>query len=254
MEQVTTLSFFKFKTLRDKVWAFGMMQFAHYSMGKVAGLEFYKLMGTGKEGFNPLPDWSVYAILQVWNREQDANHFFSTHMLFRRYQTRSREHWILYLKNTMARGEWDKKNPFHRSEKLDEEISLVVALTRATIKTKLLFTFWRFVPKSQVGLWNNDGLLYTKGIGEVPFKQMATFSLWKDGKSLNEFAYQTKGHVDAIGKTRKLDWYTEELFARFQPYRSLGNWDFNTSLLDSISEGKKQKNQKKPPGPKTDEG
>ena len=141
---------------------------------------------------------------------------------------------VFYLKNTIARGEWDKKKPFHISKTINPDIPLVVALTRATIKTRLLFTFWKFVPKSQTNLWNNEGLLFTKGIGEVPFRQMATFSLWKDEKSLNKFAYQTKGHVNAIRKTRRLDWYKEELFARFQPYKLLGNWDYGSPLLRTI--------------------
>ena len=211
-----------------------MMQFAHRRMRKVPGLEFYKLMGTGKKGFNPWPDWSVYAILQVWSDEKRANTYFSSHPLFGKYTTRSFEHGVFYLKNTIARGEWDKKKPFHISKTINPDIPLVVALTRATIKTRLLFTFWKFVPKSQTNLWNNEGLLFTKGIGEVPFRQMATFSLWKDEKSLNKFAYQTKGHVNAIRKTRRLDWYKEELFARFQPYKLLGNWDYGSPLLRTI--------------------
>jgi hypothetical protein len=234
LEQVTTISFFKFNSIKTKFWAFAMMQFAHGPMRKVNGLEFYKLMGTGKEAFNPMPDWSVYAVLQVWKNEEAANTFFSSNTLFERYRNKSHEHWVLFLKNRIARGEWNGHNPFRRSRTIDTTIPMVVALTRATIKTKLIFTFWKYVPKSQTHLFDNTGLLYTKGVGEVPFRQMATFSLWKNEKSLNEFAYQTKGHVSAIGRTRELDWYKEELFARFQLYKTVGNWSINSSLLDSI--------------------
>jgi len=234
VEQITTLSIFKFNSTSTKVWAFGMMQFAHGPMQKVEGLEFYKLMGTGKEAFNPMPDWSVYAVLQIWKNEEAANNFFALNDLFQRYEKKSNQHWVLFLRNRMARGEWNGKNPFVRSKTLDQNIPLVIALTRATIKTKLLSTFWKYVPKSQTNLFDNKGLLYTKGIGEVPFRQMATISLWKNEQSLNEFAYQTKGHVSAIGKTRKLDWYKEELFARFQPYKSFGNWNLNSPSLDAI--------------------
>lgn len=201
------------------------MQFAHKPMGKVAGMEFYKLMGTGKARFNPRPDWSVYVILQIWDNEDSATTYFSSNPLFKKYQKVSMEHWVLFCKNRVARGKWDGVNPFRRSKNINRDIPYVVALTRATIKTKLLRTFWKFVPRSQTHLWDNDGLLYTKGVGEVPFKQMATLSIWKDEKSLNEFAYQTKGHVSAIGKTRDLDWYHEELFARFQPFKTLGSWN-----------------------------
>lgn len=225
MAQITTISFFKFKKPSSKVWAFGMMQFAHQPMQKVSGQTFYRLLGTGKEQFNPFPDWSTYAVLQIWSSQEDAENYFSSNTLFTRYQERASEHWVLFLKNKIARGEWSKQQPFERSKTLEKENPFIVALTRATIKTSLLLKFWRFVPKSQSQLWSNTGLLYTKGVGEVPFKQMATLSLWTDEKSLNEFAYQTKGHTKAIGKTRTLDWYHEELFARFQPFKTFGNWE-----------------------------
>jgi hypothetical protein len=74
MGQITTLSFFKYSTLSQKAWAFKMMQFAHNPMNRVPGLTFYKLMGSGKDlGFNPWPDWSTYAILQIWHDKQYAD-------------------------------------------------------------------------------------------------------------------------------------------------------------------------------------
>ncbi|MGB6151422.1 MAG: DUF3291 domain-containing protein, partial [Pricia sp.] len=62
MAQITTLSIFKFTSLKSKIWAFAMMQFAHAPLRRVQGQEVYKLLGSGKSGFNPLPDWSTYAI------------------------------------------------------------------------------------------------------------------------------------------------------------------------------------------------
>lgn len=223
MSQITTITFFRYKGLKSKVWAFGMMQFAHKKLSNVTGQEVYKLLGTGKEGFSPWPDFNTYAILQIWANEAAANNFFENAPLFKAYQNRSIEYYQLYLKNIISRGEWGKQNPFQKSNELNDSATYAV-ITRATIKTRLIFKFWRYVPKSQKNLSSNTGLLFTKGIGEVPFKNMATFSLWKDLDSLNKFAYQTKGHVKAIGKTRTLKWYSEELFARFQPYKSVGSW------------------------------
>jgi len=62
------------------------------------------------------------------------------------------------------------------------------------------------------------------GIGEVPLTQMATFSIWKNKEALMDFAYKSKEHAQAIVKTRKLQWYNEELFSRFQPYKTVGHW------------------------------
>ncbi len=201
-----------------------MMQFAHKPLGKVEGLTFYKLLGSGKAGFNPKPDWSVYALLQVWEREEQADRFFRHSRLMDAYRRKSDEHWILFMKNKMARGQWAGINPFTPHPEISKDLPCVAAITRATIKFKYLRKFWKSVPASQSPLKHNPGLIYTKGIGEVPFLQMATFSLWKDQQSLDSFAYRSKEHIKVIGDTRELGWYREELFSRFQPYRTEGSW------------------------------
>ena len=87
--QITTITFFKYQGLLHKIWAFGMMQFAHGYLQSVSGQQFYKLMGSGKGmGFNPLPDWSVYALLQVWENEETADAFFANAKLMQKYQKR----------------------------------------------------------------------------------------------------------------------------------------------------------------------
>jgi hypothetical protein len=78
------------------------------------------------------------------------------------------------------------------------------------------------------------GLIYTKGIGEAPLIQMATFSLWNNIESLKNFAYHSPEHQVAIKKTRELDWYAEEMFIRFQAYRSEGIWGGKNPLADFL--------------------
>ena len=225
MSQVTTITFFKYHTLRNKIWAFGMMQFAHVALSEVKGLQDYKLMGSGKDGFNPFADWSVYVLLQIWENEEEANVFFEESELMKRYLKKATERCSLFLKNIKAKGEWSGKNPFVKSDSITENNPYIAVITRATIKLSLLYKFWKYVPTSQKSLENNKGLMFTKGIGEVPFLQMATFSIWKDKESLMQFAYGSKEHAQAIEKTKKLNWYSEELFSRFQPYKSIGTWE-----------------------------
>ena len=201
-----------------------MMQFAHGSLGKTKGLLFYKLLGSGKAGFKPMPDWTVYALLQVWENQEKADRFFQASSLMEKYRRHSGEQWTLYMKNKMARGQWSGKNPFAAQANLSESITSVAVITRATIRYRFLRKFWRSVPASQRPLKDNPGLIFTKGIGEVPFLQMATFSLWKDQAALDDFAYRSREHIKVIGDTRTLGWYREELFSRFQPFRSAGTW------------------------------
>jgi hypothetical protein len=225
MSQITTITFFRFAKFPDKLWGFSMMQFAHKHLRQVKGQSFYKLMGSGKgEGFNYWPDWSVYSLLQVWGREEDARQFFEQSALIKDYHTHSSEIWTIYMKSISTKGAWSGGNPFQPSLILDSENEFLVIITRATIQWKYLRSFWQYVPISYRTLKENPGLIYTKGIGEVPVMQMATFSLWKNRESLKAFAYQGKEHRGAIEKTRQLNWYKEELFSRFQPYLSVGTW------------------------------
>jgi len=225
-QQITTITFFRYAGFKNKFWAFQMMQFAHGSLAKTEGLSFYKLMGSGKGlGFNPLPDWSVYSLLQIWKNEAAANAFFKDAPLIRKYKAHTVEQWTLYMKNIAAHGKWSGGNPFEKSTTLDKKKLPIAVITRATIKVRQLATFWKYVPTSEKPLSQNEGLIYTKGIGEIPVIQMATFSLWKDLASVKKFAYESKEHQAAIQKTKALKWYKEELFARFQPYKSIGKWE-----------------------------
>lgn len=224
MSQITTITFFKYKSLIAKIWAFGMMQFAHRHLVKVKGLSFYKLLGTGKgSGFNPYPDWGTYALLQVWDEESQADQFFDQSELFKKYQEHSAEQWRIYMKAIKAVGEWSGKKPFEVGQKSKKNPFLAI-ITRATIRKSKLVRFWKYVPTSEKPLAKSSGLLYKKGIGEAPLFQMATFSIWSSEDELMAFAYRSKEHAKAIALTRELDWYSEEMFSRFQPYRSEGTW------------------------------
>ncbi|MEM6525153.1 MAG: DUF3291 domain-containing protein [Bacteroidota bacterium] len=226
MSQITTITFFKYHGFKNKFWAFTMMQNAHRFLSSVSGSQFYKLMGSGKgAGFNPLPDWSVYALLQVWDSEHEAKAFFKVHPLIGKYKKRTKNIWTLFMKPVVAKGTWSNSNPFMASDDLDSHNPCIAVITRATIKWDKMVRFWGFVPKSQKPLRDASGLIYTKGVGEAPLVQMATFSIWRSEKDLFNFAYGSEEHQKAIKLTRSLGWYKEELFARFQPYISMGQWN-----------------------------
>ena len=230
-QQITTISFFKFSSFPQKCWAFLMMQFAHNYLSQVKGQSFYRLMGSGKgKGFNPFPDWSTYSLLQVWETENASNEFFKDSDLIKKYRRNTTEVYTLFMKNISAKGTWVGKKPFEKATDLDSHFPIAV-ITRATIKWNWIIKFWKYVPASQEPLNSNKGLIYTKGIGEVPVIQMATFSLWKNFDAVKEFAYNSKQHKKAITKTRKNKWYREELFSRFHPYKSIGTWQ-GKNLLD----------------------
>lgn len=224
-EQITSITLCKYSSLREKLWAFNMMAKGHKHLKVVPGMQFYKLMGSGSGlGFNFYPDWGVYSLLQIWDTEPDFNNFYESSELIYKYQSHTDEMITILMKPIKTHGLWSGKNPFHESTQLDKSNQHISVITRATIKTSKLVKFWRYVPTSQKPIKDMPGLIFTKGIGEVPIKQMATFSIWENEDALNSFAYQSKEHSKAIKLTRDLNWYSEELFARFQPYKTIGEW------------------------------
>ncbi|MDF1696628.1 MAG: hypothetical protein P1U56_12380 [Saprospiraceae bacterium] len=221
MAQVTCLHIFQYSGWSTKFWAFKMMQFAHPHLQQIDGLEFYKLMGSGKDfGFNPLPDWSTYALLSVWENETKANTFFDSSELFQRYKNKCSDITCHYMTCIKTHGYWSKKQPFQEVELDPNSNKKIGVITRATIKKRHLLRFWKYVPTSTYALKNNPNLLYTKGIGEVPIVQMATFSIWKNMEAIKEFAYKGKHHREAIQMTKKYNWYKEEMFSRFEIYKT----------------------------------
>ena len=238
MGQISTLSFFKYTTFAQKVWAFKMMQFAHQPMSRVKGLSFYKLMGSGKDlGFNPWPDWSTYAILQIWDDKQYAQEYLDGD-LFSRYRQHSAEQWVIFLEHVTSKGTWSGTNPFVSKAELQEDEPLAV-ITRATIKWREMWPFWSYVPTAQTGIAENPSLIFTKGIGEAPFRQMATFSIWKNQQALKDFAYKRQEHARAVQLTKEREWYAEEMFARFRVSDSYGSWpgvELNELRLEGTKE------------------
>jgi len=75
--------------------------------------------------------------------------------------------------------------------------------------------FWRSVPPVTRSLHSQPGLIQAIGIGEAPIGLQGTLSVWKDASSLRAFAYQGDDHSRVIHATKKHQWYSEELFARF---------------------------------------
>lgn len=211
---MTTLTFFHFT--ENKYWAFKMMGLGHRMLRNTPGLTFYKLLGTGKKEFSIVPDWSEYAFLATWNSTQEARDFFSESDFIRAYENHSCSQKTYQLSCIKAHGTWDGKQPF--SVNKDAQVGLndtIGVITRASVKWHKLIRFWRYVPTSHKALWDNPGLIFTKGIGDIPLLEMATFSLWKNQESLMAFAYQNEHHKKAIVLTKKHNWYSEELFSRF---------------------------------------
>ena len=195
------------------------MGLAPFLLDNVKGLLFFKFLGTGGgKGFSLWPDFSTYAFMGVWEHKNDYENFISQNPVFSQYQKRATTQRDLILTSVKSHGKWSGINPFQKSETtISEEASTkkAVVITRATLNWSRLISFWRSVPAASKAIENARGIQYYKGIGEWPFIQQATISIWDDFDAINSFAYKGKDHANIVKKTRQKKWYKEDLFSRF---------------------------------------
>jgi hypothetical protein len=236
--QVVTITFFRYKGLK-KIWGMQQMQMAKSPISIAPGLQFFKLLGSG-DGFSLKPDFSTYGLLCVWNNRQVAKKFFNESAIFEKFKKNSVEHWTVYMHPVLSHGYWSGVAPFQTNKNPITPNELLAVITRATLDPKHIWRFWQYVPRVGAAVHTHEGLIFTKGIGELPIVQQATFSLWRSKKDMVDFAYKNPYHTEVIKKTRELGWYTEELFAQFSPFYTEGTWNgFNplTQYLSAVQMG-----------------
>jgi hypothetical protein len=213
--QITTVVVFHTDSALDRFWAFKQVPLAPFHLRDVEGLTFAKSMGSGGgKGFDFTPSFGTYAWLLVWETHQHAERFFSTHDYFLRYKRKCKSIQTFFLKNVISHGKWSGLDPFQKGAELDE-FSKVVVLTRARIKWSRLWQFWSKVGRTANELYKFPELEFAIGIGELPFIQQATISIWKNYAAMKHYAYTDETHRNVIQLTKKHQWYSEELFARF---------------------------------------
>ena len=223
--QTVSLSFHRFGSIASRLWVLGQMGAARLSLPKTPGIGFWKLCGSGVgEGFTPLPNTAVWAILATWPDEAAARAQVQQAPVFRNWRETAAETWSVFLQPTSVRGNWSGKVPFETSA--DPQPGPLAALTRATVKPKVALKFWGRTPGISDVIGADPNVAFKIGIGEVPWVQQVTFSIWPDTNSMAEFARRPGGpHAEAIKAVRDGAWFREELYARFRILGATGTWE-----------------------------
>lgn len=214
MSQTTLVSFFKYNKLRTKWKAFSRMGFSPLMSANVKGLQFWRAMGVGRaNGFSIMPDFSTYALVTVFEDEQDSLNFHDGNIM-KKYTENSVENRSYFMHCIQTHGNCGGKNPLLvcKNPDLAKKIAII---TRATIKPLLAAKFWKFVPEVSKSLKNFVGLSYSKGFGEWPILMQGTFSVWDSLEHMKAYAYQSPIHAAMVKKTKELNWYKEQMFSRF---------------------------------------
>ncbi|MEI7442486.1 MAG: monooxygenase [Actinomycetes bacterium] len=205
--------------------AFMYMGLHRRPMRKVAGLSFWKLLGTGSGRTFTMRDANPkqWAVLTVWANHDDYK-TFTTSKMFKAWQSIATGSAHAELEPLSTKGTWAGQTPFI-PEDVTRWTGPTAALTRARIKPRWWISFWRSVPPVSIDLHNTAGLLATLGIGEAPVGLQGTFSIWQNTDAITQFASRQAPHQAVVARTHQTGWYAEELFARFKVLTMSGTLD-----------------------------
>ena len=232
MTQVVSLSFYRFDSVIERLWAFAMMGIARPAMARLPGIGFWKLCGSGSgEGFDLRPNTGVYAILATWPDLAAAREAQASARVLARYRRHASENWTVYLTTDKVRGAWSGQTPFVVTEHAAP--GPLAVLTRATLKPGILARFWGRVSDISKVIGRDPHVLFKIGIGDRPWFQQVTFSIWPDASRMADFA-RTGPHAEAIRAVRTEGWFREELYARFTLLDDEGTWGGASPLKEVL--------------------
>lgn len=208
--------------------AFISMALFHIPLLLRKKLNFYKLMGSGKNGtFDIVPDLNQWAVMVFFDgNDLDSADFKA---LEKKLLGRFIHHWwnllgikkkTFLLEPFTGHGTWDGRSFLNKKTEATSTEGRIAVLTRATIRLNKLKHFWSQVDSVANDMEKNKGFIYSIGIGEIPFIKQATFSIWESLYDMKNFAYQKAEHKKVIRSTRDEGWYSEELFLRFRLIRT----------------------------------
>jgi hypothetical protein len=191
-------------------------------------VRFVKLLGTGSGETFTVTDadpghWAVLTVID----EAAARRELLASQPFEAWRSIAYETASIGMRPIASHGEWSHQRPFDEADatpvKPDPD-QPVASITRARLKPRMLATFWKSVPPVVADLSDDPAVKFTLGIGEAPVGLQGTFSIWRSGRDMSAFAYRRPAHRRAIEQTRALDWYAEELFARFAVESAAGTY------------------------------
>ena len=202
------------------------LMFARLWLWSTPGLEFFKHMGSGRNGgFSFRPSGTHQALYCVFKDLTSAEKFYTSSKLMQWYRAHANEFFSVKLKTYSIKGQW---SGFIPQITTDTPISgPIVSITRASIKPLNCLEFWSKEPAAETSLEKTAGCIIAAGIGEAPFFRQATFTIWESQAAMDQYARQG-AHQDAIRASMNGNYFSESMFSRYQPFDAFGSWKGRT--------------------------
>lgn len=223
--------------MEHRLWGWLRIAQGASSLGKVPGLRFVKVMGSGHGGgFGLRPSVTHQGLVCVFDKQDQAQAFVDG-AVFAQYRARARELCFGLFGIQSSRGAWDGVRwapDVAAADPVSErpQRGLVAAITRASILPTKAAAFWRMAPAAQAQLPQAEGCLLSMGLGEAPILRQCTFSIWRDTAAMDAYA-RTGAHSKAIAATYRNGFFSESMFVRMRVLFFEGVWAGKTLDLDS---------------------
>jgi spheroidene monooxygenase len=220
---------------QHRAWGWMRMVQGPSALKNTPGLLFAKVMGSGHDGgFGLRPSASHQGWVCLFDTHAHARAFLAgPHVMA--YRERAREYWTGLMAVGSSRGLWDgqawEASPAWEVDAAtpgavtatQRPAPVLATLTRASIRAASAMSFWRHAPAAQDSLGQAQGCLLAMGLGEAPLVRQCTFSLWRDEKSMHDYARQG-AHQQAIQAAYKHNFFTESMFVRLRVLELQGVW------------------------------
>jgi spheroidene monooxygenase len=212
---------------RHLPWGLARLVLGPAALGRPPGLRFAKVLGSGRDGGFGLAPGLRYQGLLAFFADGDSAEAFARGSSAVSARQAHADRWLLgVLRVTSARGSWDGHTLQAAPDLAPESPASgpLAVLTRASILPRQALRFWRHSPGSERALARAEGCRLAIGLGEAPVLRQATVSVWDSVAAMR--AYAAGGaHGHAARQAWSEGWFSEWLFARFEPLWLEGTWE-----------------------------
>jgi len=206
----------------SRLWGGMRLVLGRFAMRGVAGLRFFKILGSGHDGgFGLRPSADRLGLFTVFADAAAAEAFLAASPVAQAWRAHARETAWLALAPYSSRGSWAGRALATSIE--PPSAGPIAVLTRASIRPRRAVAFWRRAPAAERSLQAAAGCLLATGLGEAPVLRQATFSVWQDTDSLQAYAQQG-AHLEAVRAAYGGGYFSESMFTRFALLSMGGVW------------------------------